>query len=403
MAKKKNKKISPLLTAFLSFVSIILGFAIGLIAPLYLAEGRFTANITTDELLDTSIAYHSNEDHHPHFAEVNVDDADIAVHFIELGNKYTGDCTLIKVGDVEILIDCGSRADSVRTVSEYVNNYVTDGILEYAIVTHAHQDHYAGFATSTKADSIFDLYECRTIITFAKTNQKETNTTYKNYTRELKDEIANGAVHYTADNCYDNKDGAKRIYSLGAGYDLEILYNKYYWESATTENDYSVCCMITGNGKNFLFTGDFEKAGEEALAEKYKADHAGLDFTSFKVDLYKAGHHGSKTSSNDKFLAVFKPQVCYVCCCAGSPEYTKTVANQFPTQDFIDRISAYTDKVYVTTLCIDYDKNEFESFNGNIIVLVKGSNLDVKCSNNDILLKDTDWFKNSRKCPTAWN
>ena len=320
-------------------------------------------------------------------------DADISVHFIELGNKYTGDCTLIKVGDTEVLIDCGSRVDSIKTVSEYINDYVTDNVLEYVIITHAHQDHYAGFATSEKIDSIFDLYECKTIITFAKTNQ--TGTMYQNYLRELNDEIARGATHYTADKCYNNEDGAKRIYDLGKGYELEILYNKYYWDDISGENEFSVCCMVQGGGKRFLFTGDLEKKGEEALAERYKIDHAPLA-ADFKVDLYKAGHHGSKTSSNVKFLEVFKPEICCVCCCAGSPEYTKTPENQFPTQDFIDRISVYTDKVYITTLCIDYDKNEFQSFNGNIIVFANDKGVGVKCSANDLKLKETAWFKANR-------
>ena len=401
MAKNKTKKTPVGITMIVSLIAIISGFAIGLIAPLYVAESYFTENLNTDELVTSTETFYSKTERHAHFANISTDKADIAVHFIELGNKYTGDCTLIKVGNVEVLIDCGSRTDSVMTVSGYLNGYITDGKIEFVIITHAHQDHYAGFATPEKMDSIFDLYDCGTIITFAKTNQKATNTTYKNYLRELNDEIANGAKHYTADNCYNNASGAQRSYALGAGYSLEILYNKYYFENATTENDYSVCCMISGNSKNFLFTGDLEKAGEEALANKYKTDHSEIDFTSFSVDLYKAGHHGSKTSSNDAFLDVFKPQICCVCCCAGSSEYTKTADNQFPTQAFIDRISNYTDKVYVTTLCVDYDKNEFESFNGNIIVLVKGNDIDVKCSANNLLLKDTDWFKNNRVC-SVW-
>lgn len=379
-----KRRVSKGFTFFIALITVIVGLAAGLSLPLYVAESYFTKNIYTDEFAPKEV---------PH---IDVKDADIAVHFLELGNRYTGDCTLIKVGDVEILIDCGSRADSVMTVSGYINNYVSDGKLEYVIITHAHQDHYAGFATPEKYDSIFDLYKCENIITFAKTNQKETNTTFKNYQREIQDEIANGAKHFTADDCYNNKNGAKRTYELGAGYSLEILYNKYYWDNATTENDYSVCCMVFGNGKNFLFTGDLEKAGEEALAEQYKTDHSDIDFSAFSVDLYKAGHHGSKTSSNEKFLEVFKPQICCVCCCAGSSEYTKTAKNQFPTQDFIDRIDDYTDKVYVTTLCVDYDNNEFKSFNGNIIVLVKESDIKVECSDNNTLLKDTLWFKENR-------
>ena len=390
-AKKKSSKG---LTFFAALISVIVGLAVGLVLPLYLAESYFTQNIYTDEFAPKEIAPMDIE---------GIDDADISVHFIELGNKYTGDCTLIKVGDVELLIDCGSRADSVQTVAGYLNNYVTDGVIEYVIITHAHQDHYAGFATPAKIPSIFDLYECETIITFAATNQSATNATYKNYLRELNEEIESGATHYTAADCYNGENGAQKTYDLGANYELEILYNRYYWEQTTKENDYSVCCMINGNGRYFLFTGDLEEPGEASLAARYVDDHSEIDFDNFSVDLYKAGHHGSKTSSTEYFLSVFKPQNCCVCCCAGSKEYTSTAANQFPTQDFINRISVYTDKVYVTTLCVDYDNNEFTSFNGNIVFMVKNGELGINCSHNSLPLKDSEWFANSgRERPASW-
>ena len=46
---------------------------------------------------------------------------DLAFHFLELGNKYTGDCTYIKAGDVDILIDAGSATDSIPTITAYIN------------------------------------------------------------------------------------------------------------------------------------------------------------------------------------------------------------------------------------------------------------------------------------------
>ena len=38
--------------------------------------------------------------------------SDLSIHFLMLGNEYTGDCTLIKVGDTEVLIDAGSIHNS---------------------------------------------------------------------------------------------------------------------------------------------------------------------------------------------------------------------------------------------------------------------------------------------------
>lgn len=340
---------------------------------------------------------------------VTPNENEVSVHFLELGNKYTGDCTYIKVGkDIDILIDCGSKTSSISYVQKYLDNYVTDGILEYVIVTHAHTDHYAGFATSTKLSSIFDLYYCQNIITFSQVTKNKSGSTYNNFLRELADTKNN--VHpmvynnpntkaksnvYTAQECIEEINGASRVFTLLENetntVKLEILNSYYYTNISKTENDHSVCCMISHNDSNFLFTGDLEEGGEAKLVELN-------DFTDRKMDLYKAGHHGSKTSSSDTMLSAVLKQnaiVC-VCCCAGSSEYTTNVANQFPTREFINRISQYTSYVYITTLCINYKENKFESFNGNIAVVSNNSSLSVCCSNNNTVLKDTDWFKTNR-------
>ena len=65
--------------------------------------------------------------------------------FLELGNYYAGDSVYIKAGEVDILIDAGSRASSSTTIHNYIKEYCTDRKLEYVIATHAHQDHIAGF------------------------------------------------------------------------------------------------------------------------------------------------------------------------------------------------------------------------------------------------------------------
>ena len=361
MAKKK--KLSPALAILTAIVMLIVG-----------AVGGLTAYLQTDKEPSDIIV-----------------SGDLEIHFLELGNKYTGDCTYINAGGIDILIDAGSKTSSIPTISAYLNQYVTDGILEYVIVTHAHQDHYAGFATSEKQDSLFDLYECEVIIDFAQTNQKETATMYSNYIRERDDEIANGAVHYTAKDCMTQ---GLNVFDLGNRIELEILDSYYYYQKDSSgENNHSVCCMINQGDNHFLFTGDLEESGEEKLVELNKLP---------QVTLYKAGHHGSKTSSNEVLLSAIQPQIVCVCCCAGSPEYTDNNANQFPTQAFVDRIAPYTDLVYVTTLCTDYENNQYESMNGNIRITSNATGIYVDCSNVNTILKDWEWFKKNRTCPVAW-
>lgn len=387
LAKEVSKMKKGFSTFLFSFVALILGVVGGFYGLTYLTLPKTeSVNVTED-------VYYSNNQNQTQVADFSQFDSEISIHFLELGNKYTGDCTYIKAGDTDILIDCGSKSNSVSVVAEYLNKYVTDGKLEYVIVTHAHQDHYAGFATPENINSIFDLFKVETIIDFAQTNQKSTSNLYKNYLRERQAAIDKGAKHYTALDCVNGTNGASQTFDLAQDTTLKILNSHYYTNVATTENDYSVCCLISQRSKNFLFTGDLEKGGEEYLVSMNDLP---------QVDLYKAGHHGSKTSSSETLMAKVKPKTVCVCCCAGSSEYTKTVENQFPTQIFINNVAPYTSEVYVTTMCLDYKNNQFCSFNGNIVYASNKSAYQVFCSNNTTLLKDSDWFKQNRTCPEAW-
>lgn len=346
---------------------------------------------------------------------------DLSIHFLELGSWNTGDSIYIKAGKTDVLIDAGSVGASAETIAKYVDQYCEDGKLEYVIATHAHKDHIAGFVGTNSVKGIFERYKCDNIIQFARTDS--TTELYKKYVSELDKQKADGANVYTALQCWNNADGAKRSYQLSDNVTMDVLYQKYYEEKASTENNYSVCVMLNQGDNHYLFTGDLEKAGETSLAENNSLP---------ECVLYKAGHHGSKTSSHDVLLSVIKPQIVCVCCCAGTDEYTKTPENMFPTQEFVDRIAPYTDKVYVTT--VGGENKTFSSMNGNIVFgcsyvpkenaapttpsdgttegnvgeskEAKDVEYEYKFSmyftNNSDKLKDTDWFKNNRTCPDAW-
>ena len=89
-------------------------------------------------------------------------EGEISFHFLTLGNSTPGDCTLVQVGDNDILIDAGSDEDSLDDIKSYLRDKVTDGVLEYVIATHAHQDHIAGFTnSSSKGKGIFESFECK--------------------------------------------------------------------------------------------------------------------------------------------------------------------------------------------------------------------------------------------------
>lgn len=317
---------------------------------------------------------------------------DVDIHFLELGNKYTGDCTYIKVGDNDILIDAGSRQDSATTIKKYItaSGLCEDGKLEYVIATHAHQDHIAGFVGSKNHTGIFDSFKIDNLITFANTNSE--TTLYKNFKSKVESLKEKGTNVLTAAEWWNNSNPTvKREIDLGPGVTLKALYQKFYEETTSDENDYSVCAMLEQGSNNYLFTGDLEKEGESSLVDSN---------TLPKVQLFKGAHHGSYTANTDKLLNVIQPETVCICCCAGSDEYTKTPENMFPAQVAIDRIGKWTDKVYVTT--VDDGKGGYKSLNGNIhYSCLEGTTITVTGSNNSIILKETDWFKTNRTWPTA--
>ncbi|MDE7439374.1 MAG: MBL fold metallo-hydrolase, partial [Clostridia bacterium] len=329
-------------------------------------------------------------------SEEEIADAKFSIHFLELGNKYTGDSTLIKCGNTEVLIDAGSRQNSAATIKQYVDMYCTDGILEYVIVTHAHQDHIAGFVGNSNGgsyDGILYQYQVGTLIQFG--GHKTTSNIYKEYCTAVEYAQSRGTTVYTATQCWYEQDGAKKQYFLDDDETLSmnILYNYYYDHSTSNENNYSVCMLLTNvdgeNTTNYLFTGDLEEGGEKRLAQNNNLP---------EVELFKGGHHGSYTASTDALLSVIKPKNVAICTCCGTTEYTTNVENTFPAQEAIDRIAKYTENIYCTTLIVDYSGGKFTSMNGNIVFYYTDK-LKLYCTNNDTILKETDWFKENRTWP----
>lgn len=366
-----------------------------------------SCTVTFDQLFSNNVSLSTISNNSTHEIEAtsysyNQDELDtLEIHFLELGNKYVGDAVYIKAGNTDILIDAGSRTTSSKTLTTYINQHCSDNTLEYVIATHAHQDHIAGFIGSKSNPGIFETYQCSTIIDFPLTNQsllsdKGNATTYGNYVSLRDLEVENGAKHYTALECYNNENGASRTYQVANGITLSILYNEFYEVSSSNENNYSVCVLLTQGNNNFLFTGDLEIEGEEKLVANNYLPHC---------KVFKGGHHGSGTANGDVLLNAITPENIMICTCAGTSEYTSTKDNQFPYQEAINRMAIHTKNIYVTTQVNNYvdtgwgSYGTVKSMNGNIVVTSTKDNFTINCSNNNLILKDTEWFKANRTWP----
>lgn len=86
--------------------------------------------------------------------------------------------------------------------------------------------------------------------------------------------MESGAAHYTALDCWKEENGAQRSYEIAEGITMNILYNVFYEEKTSDENDYSVCMLLSQGENHYLFTGDLEKDGEAALVKNNALPYA---------------------------------------------------------------------------------------------------------------------------------
>lgn len=69
-------------------------------------------------------------------------------------------------------------------------------------------------------------------------------------------------------------------------------------------NNNSLVCKLIYKKFSMIFTGDIEEIAENKILNKYKDD-----LIILKSNILKVAHHGSKTSSTQKFIESVSPQV----------------------------------------------------------------------------------------------
>lgn len=77
-----------------------------------------------------------------------------------------------------------------------------------------------------------------------------------------------------------------------------------------SENDNSIVLLLQYKGNSILFTGDMTSKMEADAAEAVR--RCGVD----SLSILKVGHHGSKYSSSEEFLASIMPQAAIISCAA---------------------------------------------------------------------------------------
>lgn len=200
------------------------------------------------------------------------------VHYIDVGQ---GDATLVKCGEVYLLIDAGEN-DKGTLVQNYLRKQGVTS-LDYLIITHPDSDHCGG------ADVIITKYDIDTVI-------------YPNYekaTKTWRDVVQ--AMDYKRYKVTEPVVGD--AYKLGDAEFTIIAPNSS--DYGNESNNYSVGILLEHGDKKFIFTGDAEEEAEEDIV-KNKID--------ISADVLQVGHHGSKTSSTEEFIKEVSPEYAVISC-----------------------------------------------------------------------------------------
>ena len=207
---------------------------------------------------------------------LRADTDEVRVHFLNVGQ---GDAVLIETNNAgQVLIDAGR---GIKVLDELDNILpMHDREIEVVVMTHPDADHVGGFIP------VFRQYDTNTII---RSFVESKTSVWKKVKEEIQKELKDGAKEHVITRAYS--------FSLnGAKFDILWPLN----EEVKETNAASVILLMTYGDNKVLLTGDANMAVEDKMVSIF----GGL---IEDVDILKAGHHGSKTSTSALFLNHTKP------------------------------------------------------------------------------------------------
>ncbi len=221
------------------------------------------------------------------------------VVFLDVGQ---GDSILIQKGTQHVLMDGGPGMTVLRRLAEELPWF--DRTIEVVILTHPQQDHVEGLV------HVLERYKVGLVLFPQAAYGSQLATTWL---QELIDRRIPYRFAWAGQEL--QLDGVRvSILAPFADAEGQALVKKNINEASTTTR----IDFPAGGGAgalSFLMSGDAEAPAEKLLVEKYKGSGTlslGFLTPSLDVDVLKAGHHGSKTSTTPELLAAASPSAVVV-------------------------------------------------------------------------------------------
>ena len=232
--------------------------------------------------------------------EVNLDNDKLNIIFFYVGQA---DCTLIKLNDDVMLIDAGNNADGKNVVSFLQAKNISH--IDYLVGTHADEDHIGGL------DDVINNLDIENVLI---PTVGKSGTDYKNVIEACQ-----------------NKNISLQNPTMGDTFELNEAYLEIMSameEEGTSDNNSSLVINLAYNETNYLFMGDAETEIENSRSWN-------------KANVLKVGHHGSNSSSSEKFLNEVKPEYSII-------EVGKDNSYNLPSDKAIKRLEDCGSKVLRT-------------------------------------------------------
>lgn len=303
-------------------------------------------------------------------------------------NYYLGNCTLIKNGHYDILIDCGndirigSNSLLSRNYVEKIKKYCVDGIIEYMIVTTPLDYSISQLIDNGDKKGLFSEFKIINLIDFGDSYDPSDggkNSLFAKYKNTVKQLIKNGTNYFPAkDIAQENK-----IVDFGITEDLsiDILNHDYYEEKGKNKFESSVACSINFSNKKMIFASDINETCEHSLL-KYN------DFSN--TVFFQATDFGFAGSNSKEFISELKSRDLFIA--------VNTILNfniygkKIMTKSVCDRLlNASNGNVYVTAM--NTAKEGVINVNGDIIFTLYNDGTWIK-DDSLVKLHNMDYYNN---------
>lgn len=247
------------------------------------------------------------------------DTSTLTVHFIDVGQA---DASLVLCDGHSMLIDGGNAADS-NLIAAYLKKQ-NISTLDYAICTHAHEDHVGGLSGALSVVSVNTVLAPKT---------EDDTRAYQNFKRKV---LEQGLTiqHPSAGDGFTL--GSSKVQIVGP-----------VDENTDDLNNTSIVMKLNYGNTSFLFTGDAETDEENDIIK------SGYDLSA---DVIKVGHHGSNTSTGYVWLREIMPKYAVI-------SVGKNNRYGHPNEKTLSRLSDADVKLYRTDL------------QGDIIAVSDGNNI----------------------------